>query len=271
MCKTPYRVTMPNGDQQPVPCGKCPDCKATRVFGWQFRLMQELKRSTHASFVTLTYDKAHLPYLGNRASLSVSDCQLFFKRLRKRTPGQKIKYYLAGEYGGVSWRPHYHIILFNCANPYDVDKAWQMGSTHHVQDVNEATIGYTLKYINKPKRVPQYKDDPRKPEFSIMSKGIGLNYLTPQMCDWHHADLLERMYVNGSQGKKIAMPRYYKLKLYSAEQREALAESNARKAIDQTNRLIKTYGSSQAYDDALEQVILADLAKFKNNQKKEKS
>lgn len=35
------------------------------------------------------------------------------------------------------------------------------------------------------------------------------------MRNWHHADLLNRMYCNLPDGKKISMPRYYKLKLYT--------------------------------------------------------
>lgn len=40
---------------------------------------------------------------------------------------------------------------------------------------------------------------------------------------WHLSDLEQRMYCNASGGKKIAMPRYYKDKLYTPEQRELIA------------------------------------------------
>ena len=38
-----------------VPCGKCIECRKARVNQWFVRLSQELKRSTSAYFVTLTY------------------------------------------------------------------------------------------------------------------------------------------------------------------------------------------------------------------------
>lgn len=255
---------------QPVPCGKCPECKAKRASAWSFRLAQELKRSTHAEFITLTYDERHVPYAGDRLTLRKADVQLFFKRLRKRCPQSKIKYYTAGEYGGKTWRPHYHVILFNVANPYDVDKAWQLGSTYH-DEVNENTIRYSLKYIDKPRRVPQYKDDPRQPEFGLMSKGLGLNYLTPQVIAWHHADLTERMYIPLQDGITASMPRYFKEKIYTEAQREEIKEHHQKLITEKENALIKKYGGTENLEAARLQVLHYKLAQFKNNQKKEKS
>lgn len=49
------------------------------------------------------------PYLRKR------DVQLFLKRLRKyldKYEGQKIRYFVTGEYGPESFRPHFHILLY---------------------------------------------------------------------------------------------------------------------------------------------------------------
>jgi len=40
---------------------------------------------------------------------------------------------------------------------------------------------------------------------------------------WHKSDLLNRMYINIDGGKKAAMPRYYKNKIYTDEQRKEIA------------------------------------------------
>lgn len=40
---------------------------------------------------------------------------------------------------------------------------------------------------------------------------------------WHHADELNRMYLNLKDGKKAAMPRYYKEKIYDYWQRQRIA------------------------------------------------
>lgn len=209
---------------QPVPCGKCPACIKRRVSSWSFRLMQEFKVSTSSHFITLTYATEHVPITKNGfMQLSKRDLQLFFKRLRKsQSPGEKsIKYYACGEYGGRTNRPHYHVILFN-ADISKIQKAWNLGNVHY-GIVTEAACGYTLKYISKKSKIPMHRNDDRQPEFPLMSKGMGLNYINEKTINWHLADLQNRMYLTIEDGKKVAMPRYYKQKIYSDEQRKAIA------------------------------------------------
>lgn len=222
------------------PCGKCPDCLARRASGWSFRLMQEYKHCHSAYFITLTYNTHYVPLTPKGyMSLRKSDCQLFMKRLRKlhgKNYEHRIKYYIAGEYGGITDRPHYHMLLFN-ADLDIVPKAWRIGNDPigHIDfgnmQFNAAMVGYTLKYMSKPPRIPMHQNDDRVKEFSLMSKGLGMSYLTPQMIAWHHADLLERMYLNLEEGKKISMPRYYKDKIYDDDwQRPAIAHASMLKA-----------------------------------------
>lgn len=178
MCDSPFRLKDSEID---VPCGKCPKCRRRRADGWAFRLMQEEKRSFSAHFITLTYDTKFVPITQSGfMSVSKRDCQNFFKRLRKRVVGNSgesaIKYYLAAEYGGKTWRPHYHALVFNVANITDVDAAWNLGAVHYGK-VTDASVGYTLKYMCKPKRVPAHRNDDRLPEFGLMSKGLGVGYL----------------------------------------------------------------------------------------------
>lgn len=95
-----------------VPCGKCPSCLSDRARDWSNRCLMELQDSGSAIFVTLTYNDFNIPICDAGFSLSVSDCQLFMKRLRKRFPGVRIRFLLSGEYGSKTFRPHYHAILF---------------------------------------------------------------------------------------------------------------------------------------------------------------
>lgn len=172
MCLSPIRLTKNVSREVDVPCGKCPKCTARRASGWSFRLTQHFKTVQSAQFVTLTYDTQHVPLTPRGfMTLSKRDCQLFFKSLRKaHDKGTQIKYYIAGEYGGKTKRPHYHIILFN-AKIELIQKAWDKGQVHY-GEVNEASIGYTLKYISKPSRIPEHQNDDRLPEFALMSKGL---------------------------------------------------------------------------------------------------
>lgn len=47
--------------------------------------------------------------------------------------------------------------------------------------------------------------------------------MTDAMIKWHKSKLLERMYINIEGGKKIAMPRYFKDKIYSDRERADIA------------------------------------------------
>lgn len=254
-CINPYYK---QDDGKYVPCGKCLPCKTRRASSWSFRLMQHAKNVRSAYFLTLTYDTENVPITKHGyMSLSTSKrnrgdhhskghIAMFFKRLRKahgdKYPGFPIKYYCVGEYGGRTFRPHYHIILFNAElelmlSQKDIMKVQltNFNGKAHVRvkqwwyghcsfgKVQDASVGYTLKYISKPKQIPMHRRDDRVPEYSLMSKGLGLSYLTKAIRAWHLADLCNRMYCNLPDGIKIAMPRYYKLKLYDQEQRDEIA------------------------------------------------
>ncbi|QCQ84629.1 replication initiator protein [Blackfly microvirus SF02] len=233
---TPFKTK--NSGEEKVPCGKCPECRAGRASGWSFRLMQQDKISNHSHFITLTYDTTNVPITPRGfMDLRRQDIQLFIKRLRKsqgkvtrkKHGASNIKYYVCGEYGTLNWRPHYHAIIFNVRMELLQD-AWGLGEIHY-GNVSGASVGYTLKYISKPGRVPQHKNDDRQKEFSLMSKGLGANYLTPKMVKWHKNDLENRMHLNLQGGKKCAMPRYYKNKLYSDQEKEILKQANLERTL----------------------------------------
>lgn len=207
----------------PVPCGKCPACVARQVSAWSFRLCQEGVISSSAWFITLTYSTTHVPITrAGYMSCNKKDVQNFMKRLRKaHPPNVRLKYFLAAEYGGKTQRPHYHLILFN-ADVSLIQSAWDLGNVHY-GSVTPASIGYCLKYISKGRLIPSHKNDDREPEFRLMSKRLGANYLTDNMVKWHKADLENRMYCNLQGGQKISMPRYYKDKIYSEQERKRVA------------------------------------------------
>jgi len=184
-----------------------------------------------------------------KPNLSKTDVQLFMKRLRKKHTNT-LKYYVCGEYGTQTHRPHYHMILFNARQDL-IQPAWDLGKIHY-GTVEAASIGYTLKYMNKPTRIPMYKGDDRQKEFSLMSKGLGKSYLTPQMISYHKADLENRMHINILDGKKIAMPRYFKDKIYDENEREQIKQHmiiEQGKLIEEFNNhpeYLKNYNAKQA-------------------------
>lgn len=203
--------------------------------------MQEDRVSSSSHFITLTYDTHNVPFTrSGYMDLSKRHIQLFFKRLRK-VNDSKIRYFIVGEYGGRTMRPHYHVILFNCKLD-TIQPAWDMGHCHY-GTVNGASVGYTLKYMMKKGKIPLHKNDDRTPEFRLMSKGLGESYLSSQMVKWHHSAINDRMYCNIEGGKKIAMPRYYKDKLYTKVERKIVGYHALNKKVQdelRKNRLGKT-------------------------------
>lgn len=90
------------------------------------------------------------------------------------------------------------MIIFN-AEIKDIEDSWtlfgnEMGNIH-VGNLSEASVGYTLKYISKPGIIPMHKNDDRVKEFSLMSKGLGKNYLSENIKNWHYANLTRRCYI----------------------------------------------------------------------------
>lgn len=221
-CDDKQVVVSSSGERFLVPCGKCPPCKLRRIQGWVFRLQKEEERSLCAHFVTLTYDTTQVPITEHGfMSLHKPDLQRFFKKLRKIKGNYNVKYYAAGEYGSIRKRPHYHAIIFNVENSEDYARAWsidgvQIGSIQ-VGTVTSASIAYTLKYIDKPHEPRRYTRDDRQREFSLMSKGLGDNYITEQSIKYHQSDL-QNNFLTERGGKKIALPKYYREKLFTKEQ-----------------------------------------------------
>jgi len=247
-CITPFHVKDKfTGEYIPVPCSKCPPCKKRRTSGWSFRLVKEGERSQSALFVTLTYNTEVVPITKNGfMNLDKADVQKFMKRLRKLS-NEKLKYYLCGEYGTKRMRPHYHLIIFN-ADKEKVELAWTLDRRPlgqiYIGDVNEASIGYTLKYMTKKGKIPMHYNDDRQKEFSLMSKGLGSNYLTENMIKWHKNNIEERMYCNLKSNKKIAMPRYYKDKIYSDFDKVRISNHIKEKSDEQEKQLINELGDN---------------------------
>lgn len=270
-CQDPFMKKDENKNSMPLPCGKCPACLKRRVSGWSFRLTKQAEVSTSALFVTITYDTKNVPITKNGyMTVSSEDVTNFFKRLR-RLEQNKISYFLASEYGGRTKRPHYHAIIFNTTHE-KIIIAWALKNQPlgaiHFGDVNGASIGYTLKYMCKPRDQRKHQNHDIELPFQRMSKGLGKNYLTDKMIQWHHQCPNERMYVNLKDGKKIAMPRYYKQKIYNAEQRGE-QKGYWEKKIKEIQELAIAKGEIIGSKDAYEQYQRDILKMHKNATKNE--
>ena len=97
----------------PVPCRTCLGCRIDYSREWANRMCLEMLCSGQACFITLTYNNSSLPLTKDLIpTLCKRDWQLFMKRLRKAFPDRKLRFYMCGEYGSHTLRPHYHAIIF---------------------------------------------------------------------------------------------------------------------------------------------------------------
>lgn len=204
------------------PCGKCINCLRSYKRAWTMRMREEMAGSKSSFFVTLTYKPECVPIGDNDFLLCKSDYQLFLKRFRKRLYALdkiKLRYVVVGEYGSKTNRPHYHLAMFMDKKvPYRVikmfiDDSWNKGfNSVEFLDVNK--IEYLVKYFNKlDTRIHDVKT------FRNMSNGIGKNFLTPRVVAYYKNNLTT---VCHRYGETYAMPRYYKDRIFSNEEKELL-------------------------------------------------
>lgn len=102
---------MENYREIEIPCGHCLGCRLDKSNEWATRIEMEMKNHKKNIFITLTYSNENVPKAKNHLTLCKRDVQLFIKRLRKHT-NKKLSYFLCGEYGPKTHRPHYHAIIF---------------------------------------------------------------------------------------------------------------------------------------------------------------
>lgn len=197
-----------------VPCGRCAFCLQNKRSSWMFRIHHEMRAQDKPGyFLTLTYDEKHVKRVADgRLSLRFRDVQLFLKRLRKEK--FYAKYICVGEYGGLTKRPHYHLLLWSDCSADKIIAFWKLGSVHFGR-LSMASAMYTLKYIIQPK---QRQVDGVERTRAQFSKGLGLGYLTAGVYDYHTLDYDEPVMFSRIDEKKVALPMYYKRKIFTKYQ-----------------------------------------------------
>lgn len=236
------RMDSHSGIPMQVPCGQCIGCRLERSRQWAVRCMHEKMMHEQSSFVTLTYDDKNLPADGG---LVKRDLQLFMKRLRKKRD-RGLRFFACGEYGEVTFRPHYHLLFFNTRfsdqkfyknsgdNPLyvsdELSELWPFGH-NRIGEVTFESAAYVARYCLKKvtgeSAVGHYGG--RSPEFVLMSRrpGIGFGY---------YEKFGQQAYVHDNvivNGVPVTPPRYYdtKYELVDAKRLERLKRKRRRLAL----------------------------------------
>lgn len=88
-------------------CGDCAECRQRRVDDFVGRMLCEASTSDWTCTLTLTY--APRDDLADKV-ITPEHFQKFVRKLRRR--GHNLRYFVAGEYGSLKGRAHFHAILF---------------------------------------------------------------------------------------------------------------------------------------------------------------
>ncbi len=233
-----------------TPCGQCLACRIQYAANWAARCELETNYHKQSIFLTLTYDEEHVPVLNKetgeiyrgvrnpaeyvagvtleRMTVYKPDIQKFIKRLRKAAEKEgladHIMYYLSGEYGDKTGRPHYHLIVYGLEVPdaehigsrrgYDrftsewLKEVWGMGLIE-IGSVTYESCQYVARYVikkRKGKDAKEYKDAGIMPEFVQMSlkPAIGQRYW-----EEHKDEIYSLDQINLASGRTVKPPRYF--------------------------------------------------------------
>ncbi len=211
-----------------VGCGKCIECKKQKAREWQVRMNEEIRKEKNGKFVTLTFSDEEIQKIDDVIAKEVKGydrdnaiCSYavrhFTENWRKKYK-KTIRHWLVTEIGGTrTERVHMHGIVWT-DEVEEIHNKWKYGSVYIGEFVSEQTVNYIIKYVNKV--------DEKHKEYNskiYSSKGIGKKYV-------ERDDVRRNKYKEGEtietyktrKGLELALPIYYRNKIYTEEEREKL-------------------------------------------------
>lgn len=255
-----YKATKKNGgvipplnDERvkyvPIGCQQCIECRKQKARGWQVRLLEDLKYHKNGKFITLTFSDESIKKLKEHidGKLSVDEdgvlldsplegyeldneiatlgVRLFLERWRKKYK-KSLRHWLVTEIGhNGTQNIHLHGIVWT-DDVKEVERIWNYGFVWKGEDnrgriinyVSEITVNYIVKYI--------HKVDVKHKEYRslvLTSPGIGAGYMDNIE---HKKNKYKGVDTDTTyrtrQGFKIALPIYWRNKIYSEAEREKL-------------------------------------------------
>lgn len=140
------------------------------------------------------FEKKDFDYVRESKVLDVlqkKDFQDFIKRLRyyfdQTDKGARLRYYLCGEYGPRTYRPHGHMLLFydseRCHNEIQLllSKSWQNGNVYDPHLVEGSASQYCASYINSVAVLPKVYLHSQIRPFTLFSKSPAIGSLHPNV------------------------------------------------------------------------------------------
>lgn len=227
----------------PIGCGNCMVCVKQKANSWRVRLFEEVRERKDGHFITLTLSDESILELTE--ALKVEGVELegyeldnsiitlavrrFLERWRKKYK-KSVRHWLVSELGhNGTENIHLHGLIF-CSDEQimELRNIWKYGFVwcgYHSEKrkftrtyVNERTVNYIMKYVTK--------RDVRHKYYKcrvLCSKGIGNGYTRTresEMKKYKKAGTDESYRLRN--GRLMALPIYYRNKIYTEKERELL-------------------------------------------------
>lgn len=220
----------------PIGCQRCIECVKQKARGWQLRLLEDIKTNTNGKFITLTFSNESILKLTEENdfgeaeayeldnALATRAIRLFLERWRKRFK-KSVRHFFITELGHEGTENiHLHGILWTNETFDTIKQIWQYGYIWPKKDqykqnyVSERTVNYIIKYITK-----RDSDHPNYTPKVLTSPGIGNQYTNGYAYlknKFNGTDTIETY--RTSTGHQIAIPIYWRNKIYTEQEREQL-------------------------------------------------
>lgn len=224
----------------PIGCGKCYECRKQKAQAWRVRLMEEIKEHKNKYFVTLTFTNESLKELMKTAEtdsvnkIAKKAVRRFLERWRKEHK-KSLRHWLITELGHENTeRIHIHGIIFS---EYEItneklQKYWKYGRTDIGEYCNEKTINYIVKYVTK-------IDIEHKDYMPVImcSSGLGAKWIDKISTKntYRYRPNKSAEYYTLNNGTKVALPIYYRNKVYTEKERDILWTERLNKATIYVN------------------------------------
>ena len=183
-------------------CNTCDD-----LFNKFYKKSKILPKNASSKLVEFYNTNYILRYLRKK------DAQDFIKRLRfyiSKDTDSQISFYIVGEYGPITFRPHYHVLLFfNDRNILEnieryLNSSWKFGNIKDsglARDTSKC-CSYVASYCNSYSHLPRYLSSKNIAPFQIHSHYLG-SEINSELRNWLYDDVrraLEESDVQFSQG-----------------------------------------------------------------------
>lgn len=218
----------------PIGCGRCMECRKQEARKWQLRMLEDIRENKNGIMTTLTFSDESIKKLKDEITekkgyepkgyeldneIATLAMRRFNERWRKEHK-KAVRHWMITELGhNGTENVHMHGIIWTDKPKEEIKKHWQYGYTWEGTFVSEQTVNYIIKYVHK-----QDQDHKEYKPKILTSAGIGKGYTN--RADAKNNEYKEKgktkEYYRTRTGHKIAMPTYWRNKIYTEEEREKL-------------------------------------------------